>query len=136
MHPKVRRNRIQVPIPRAKTLGVAKREKGKEVKWVENSRKINPKTHKRGHGRVELCPNVYIHVADLFVASLLNAPLPETVLQLFRGLQEGCDSFLHVGPNLYISKSQIGGFGLMTFETKSTHPPTLAPFAPFFGPAV
>ena len=57
---------------------------GRGKSGTENSRKINPKTHKRGHGRIELRPNVHIHVADLFVASFPNAPPPKTVLQLFR----------------------------------------------------
>ena len=133
MYPKVRRNRIQLPTPPPHKRNFSRRQEGKDRR---NSRKINPKTHKRGHGRIEPRPDIHIHVADLFVASLANAPLPETVLQLFRRLQEGPDGFLHVGPNLCISKVQIGGFCLMRFETKSTHLRTLAPFAPFFGPAV
>lgn len=52
----------------------------------EISREVNPKAHKRGHRRVELGSNVHIHVADLLITRLPNAPPPETILQLLRRL--------------------------------------------------
>ena len=75
-----------------------------------SSRKVDPKTHKRGHGRIELGPDVHIHVADLFVTGLPNAPSPKAVLQLLRRLQEGCNSFLHVRANLHSKRFRSTDF--------------------------
>ena len=77
-------------IPQTKTERPQQRKKGDRY-----SREVNAKAHKRSNHGIELGPNVNIHVADLFIASLPNAPPPETALQLLCGLQEGRDGLLH-----------------------------------------